>query len=72
MKRIGRRIRGTVFGVAVAAGLGFGAAQALAAPGPDLRDARSCQEDRICTFQCGAAGGYNVYRGICICCLPSG
>jgi hypothetical protein len=70
MKRIGNRLRTPAFALCVTAGLGFGAAQALAAPGEAGGAARACDQDRICTFQCGAAGGREIYRGICICCPP--
>ncbi|HEX2081818.1 MAG TPA: hypothetical protein VHG08_29200 [Longimicrobium sp.] len=69
MKRFGTTWRKGLLGVAVAGGLGFGTAQALAMPGEATAVAPRC-DDRICTFQCGAAGGREVYRGICICCLP--
>ena len=69
MKRFGTTWRKLVLGLAVSGGLGFGAAQALAAPGEDAAAARHCT-DQICTFQCGAAGGHEIHRGICICCLP--
>ena len=70
MKRIGSRLQTSAFALVLAASLGFGAAGALAAPGEGRGGARACDQDRICTFQCGAAGGREIYRGICICCPP--
>ena len=70
MKRMRSRLQTSAFALALAASLGFGATQALAAPGGDRGTARACDQDRICTFQCGAAGGREIYRGICICCPP--
>lgn len=67
MKRIAGRCR-TAGLLAVAGGLAFGGTQALAAPG---NVAPSHCDDSICVFQCGAPG-YEVYRGICICCVPNG
>jgi hypothetical protein len=67
-----RRLTDTVsvaFALAVAGTLGFGTAQAVAAPAKAAAAAPRC-DDRICTFQCGSAGGREISRGICICCLP--
>lgn len=60
--------RKTAFALAVTAGLGFGAAQALAAPaGTESGEARQCVQITICKTQCGSFGGW--YRdGRCICC----
>ena len=69
MKRLTGTLRGAAFALAVAGALGFGTAQALAAPAEPAAGAPRC-DDRICTFQCGSAGGREIGRGICICCLP--
>lgn len=62
-----RILRKAVLAAAVAAPLGFGAAQALAAPPEAETSANTCQS--ICIFQCGAPGGREIIRGgPCICC----
>jgi hypothetical protein len=45
---------------AFAAAMGFGAAQAVAAPGADARAAAACQQD-VCTQKCAREG----LTGIC-------
>lgn len=61
-------LRKAAFSVAVAASLGFGAAQALASPARAEAGTDECQS--ICVFQCGAPGGREIIRGgPCICCL---
>jgi ribosomal protein S11 len=57
------------FALAVAGTLGFGTVQAVASPAAAAAAAPRC-DDRICTFQCGSAGGREIARGICICCPP--
>ena len=69
MRRLMDTLPGAVFALAVAGTLGFGTTQALAAPAETAAGAPRC-DDRICTFQCGSAGGREIYRGICICCPP--
>lgn len=68
MRTIAPTGRRAALALAVAGSLGFGGAQALADAGAE---AGTHCEDRICTFQCGAAGGHEVYRGICVCCLSN-
>jgi hypothetical protein len=59
-------LRSAALAAAVAAPLGFGTAQALAAPA-EAESASACQS--ICVFQCGAPGGREIIRGgPCICC----
>lgn len=55
----GRMTRGVLM-AAVAAAMGFGAAQAFAAPGPDAGTAAACQPD-VCTERCAREG----LTGIC-------
>ncbi len=60
-------LRTAALAAAVAAPLGFGAAQALAAPADAEASANACQS--ICVFQCGAPGGREIIGGgPCICC----
>lgn len=59
----------SAFAALVVAGLGFGGAQALAAPSAATAGPGECQS--ICVFQCGAPGGREIIRGgPCICCRP--
>lgn len=54
---------------AVAAALGFGARQAIAAPGPDLGPGGACNEqtcDYWCVTQMGANYGFCL-SGNCVC-----
>ncbi len=63
-------VRRAVFGVATAAALGFGATQALAAPGPAAQEARVCDEalcDRICDLTNRGLGGFCSSTGVCVC-----
>lgn len=69
MRHLTHTLRGAAFALAVAGTLGFGTAQAFAAPAEAEVGAPRC-DDGICTFQCGSAGGREIYRGICICCVP--
>jgi hypothetical protein len=69
MRHLTDTLRGAVFALGVAGTLGFGTAQAFAAPAEAAVGAPRC-DDGICTFHCGSAGGREIYRGICICCLP--
>ncbi|HEX6372060.1 MAG TPA: hypothetical protein VF006_24265 [Longimicrobium sp.] len=69
MRQLTDTLRGAAFALAVAGTLGFGTAQAFAAPAEAAVGAPRC-DDRICTFQCGSAGGREIFRGICICCPP--
>jgi hypothetical protein len=69
MSRSIQRIRQTVLGAAVAAALGFGAAQALASPQASApRDGPYC-DSGFCNDLCqliGAPGGF-CSRGSCFC-----
>ena len=68
MRRLADTLRGAAFALAVAGTLGFGTAQAFAAPAEAAAVGAPRCDDRICTFQCGSAGGREIFRGICICC----
>jgi hypothetical protein len=65
-----RKARGWLFGVGLAAALGFGGAQAVAAPAPGAGDqARACNP-RGCNAGCqaqGAISGRCTDAGACIC-----
>ncbi|HEX2210244.1 MAG TPA: hypothetical protein VHG93_21385 [Longimicrobium sp.] len=65
-----RRSRGWLFGLGLAAALGFGGAQAAAAPSPGTDDqARACNPtgcDRSCRAQ-GAISGRCTDAGLCAC-----
>jgi hypothetical protein len=57
------------------AGLGIGAGQALAGPGPDREARNFCPDVQVCMPVCGEAGG--IYYGLmpngqplCDCCAP--
>lgn len=63
-----RKARGWVFGAMTAAALGFGGAQAFAAPAP-AAPGKVCS-DELCNQVCLAAnsnGGFCSTRGICVC-----
>jgi hypothetical protein len=67
----GRRgFRKWVFGAGMAAALGFGGAQAMAAPAPDARDeVRKCNPTG-CNASCQARGGFSgrcTDAGLCAC-----
>jgi hypothetical protein len=70
MKRLTNTLRRAGGALAVTGILGFGTSSAFAAPAEAAAGAARC-DDRICTFQSGSAGGTEIYRGICICCLGS-
>jgi hypothetical protein len=54
-----------VFGAAVAAGMGFGAAQAVAAPSADAQAVRGCTQES-CAKRCAPLTGFCEPRG-CSC-----
>lgn len=67
-----RRVRRWVFGAGTVAALGFGGAQALAAPAPaaaaageKVCDDRVC--DRVCDLTNRGLGGFCSSTGICVC-----
>jgi hypothetical protein len=65
-----RKARGWLLGAATAAALGFGGAQAVAAPGPVGEDqARACNPTG-CNAHCQAQGGISgrcTDAGLCAC-----
>ncbi|HEY0017617.1 MAG TPA: hypothetical protein VGC13_15000 [Longimicrobium sp.] len=68
MSRTSGGMRGGIFGVATAAALAFGAAQALAQPGAAARDPQACNGAR-CRQECRSIG-YDDGRcdqGGCVC-----
>ncbi|HEX2204978.1 MAG TPA: hypothetical protein VHG91_16835 [Longimicrobium sp.] len=67
MRRSIQRVRGALFGLAVAGALGFGAREALATPQPPPQGplCNSAQCDQICRL-IGANGGF-CSRGGCFC-----
>lgn len=63
-------MRRWVFGAATAAALGFGGAQAMAAPAPAARAPDVCSEavcDRVCDLANRGLGGFCSTTGICVC-----
>jgi hypothetical protein len=64
MSKTIRTVKGSLFGLGVAAALGFGATQALAAPPPPcpLTSFGSCSTQANCERTCERAG-YPVGRG---------
>ena len=63
-----RKLRGWLFGVGLAAALGFGGAQAVAAPAPG-GEARACNPTG-CNASCQAQGGISgrcTDAGLCAC-----
>jgi hypothetical protein len=63
-------MRRWVFGAGTAAALGFGGAQAVAAPAPAARGEKVCDEalcDRICDLTNRGLGGFCSSTGICVC-----
>jgi hypothetical protein len=62
-------VRRWVFGAGTAAALGFGGAQALAAPAPAQAEGvcndRVC--DRVCDLTNRGLGGFCSSTGICVC-----
>lgn len=65
-----RTVRRCVFGAGTVVALGFGGAQALAAPAPAARAEKVCNEqvcDRICDLTNRGLGGFCSSTGICVC-----
>lgn len=63
-------VRRAVFGAATAVALGFGGAQALAAPTPAARGEKVCDDrvcDRVCDLTNRGLGGFCSSTGICVC-----
>lgn len=59
-----------VFGAVTALALGFGGAQALAAPAPAMGAEKACSEqvcDRICDLTNRGLGGFCSSAGVCVC-----
>ncbi|WP_420125787.1 hypothetical protein [Longimicrobium sp.] len=68
MKMMAMRRR--VFGAGTAVALGFGGAQAFAAPAPVAPTAQACNQqvcDRICDLTNRGLGGFCSSAGICVC-----
>ncbi|HST63287.1 MAG TPA: hypothetical protein VLK84_31540 [Longimicrobium sp.] len=64
-----KTMRRWVFGAGMAAALGFGGAQALAAPAPAAQGEKVCR-DEVCNQVCLAAnnnGGFCSSQGLCVC-----
>lgn len=68
MRSIARRWRAVVLALPVAAALGFGARQAVAAPSEALARGRECVPEFACWKACPYAGGIVTWRGDCMCC----
>jgi hypothetical protein len=68
MSRIGRRTQRGLFGLAMAAALGFGGAQAFASPGAAAAE-RVCTNSAACKRDCIARGfdGGFCDQGGCMC-----
>jgi hypothetical protein len=65
-----RKARGWLFGAGLAAALGFGGAQAVAAPGPMQDDAARKCNPTSCNASCQAQGGISgrcTDAGLCAC-----
>jgi hypothetical protein len=65
-----KTVRRGMFGAATAAALGFGGAQAFAAPAPAAGGAKVCDEalcDRICDLTNRGLGGFCSSTGVCVC-----
>lgn len=65
-----RTMRHWLFGLGMAAALGFGGAQAMAAPAPAAGAARVCDSqvcNRICQAIPGSIGGFCTSNGSCVC-----
>ena len=65
-----RRMRRWVFGAGMAAALGWGGAQAVAAPAPVVRGEKVCDErvcDRVCDLTNRGLGGFCASTGVCVC-----
>jgi hypothetical protein len=68
MKRIASIWKAAIFGAAIVSSLGFGAAQALAAPPAPAENERACT-NTYCRRICGELGGNWVpSAGRCYCC----
>jgi hypothetical protein len=68
MRTVTRGMRGWLLGAAMAAALGFGGAQAMAAPADDAQ-ARACNPTG-CNASCQAQGGISgrcTDAGLCAC-----
>lgn len=63
MTRTAPLLRNSVFALVIAGALGFGAAQAFAAPA----EAPATHCSGTCTRECGTLGGVYKY-GRCLCC----
>lgn len=68
MRKIARRWRTVLLALPVMGALGFGAAQALAAPDAASARGRECVPDKLCWQACPYAGGNVTWRGDCLCC----
>lgn len=65
-----RKTRGWLFGLGTAAALGFGGAQAVAAPAPAAEAAKVCDPqvcNRVCQAIPGSIGGFCTSDGSCQC-----
>jgi len=65
-----RGVRGWLFGAGMAAALGFGTSQALAAPSAEAAEAKVCNSqvcNRICQAIPGSIGGFCTSSGSCQC-----
>jgi hypothetical protein len=63
-------VRRWVFCAGMVAALGFGGAQALAAPAPSARGEKVCDDavcDRVCDLTNRGLGGFCSSTGICVC-----
>jgi hypothetical protein len=70
MRMTTRTIRGWVFGVGTAAALGFGGAQAMAAPSGTVDGGAVCNPEvcnRVCQSIPGSIGGFCTSDGSCQC-----
>ncbi len=68
MKRT--KITSVMFALGIAGTMGFGATQALAAPG-EIARTDGCYT--VCEWACGPAGGLPVRDGtMCLCCTDGG
>jgi hypothetical protein len=65
-----RRMKGWLFGAGLAAALGFGGTQALAAPAVDAEARKVCDPvicNRVCQAIPGSIGGFCTSSGSCVC-----
>jgi hypothetical protein len=68
--RTSRKVHRWVFGIGTMAALGFGGAQAMAAPAPAADAARVCNPqvcNRVCQAIPGSIGGFCTSGGSCQC-----